>query len=551
MDAKMPVTTVVGLHLPGGEVKEYEIPLQAVIALSTASQLKSTSMLPATGSPYKATQGTPNLIASFPHFKATPAFDGVAYYLTRVDGSPYPTTVMKPGSHAFVRAVDESYIRVGKLAFPFGEAPGHLLLSGNNSLLFAGEITLGTRGRIKEWSNKSGTYRPKAKYAGQSGLPVDLFRAYHEGEHYAKPKLMEVDGKAPLQEEEYRAVKKRLEQELEQRRAPQSGLDAPPNPLSKEDILKFMCTNKAKQQMMLAHGFTQSFALTITRLRSRSRAPLSLEPRANRQQSPNKGSLQRIPRMSESYVVNLHLDVEVQPESESTTLAATSRALNVASIQSPISLPGSMEPASVLSPLSMGSVSPTSEAPGLSSDERILSAGSRDALRRPRSFSVIQLPLITSSMDTIRDAPGSRDALRRQRSFSVSQVTPSHVIRVLSDRPKPSLPQTVKSPHAVPSRPLRTLSEDSGVLARLLGSPDMASVPSDLRTGWDVSLSSRPDVHLSRPSQFQQFQIAEAKRRQAMALHHVILPPARVPRVNAMSDRMKYALSPTKRTPSA
>jgi hypothetical protein len=340
MDAKMPVTTVVGIYEPGCDVKEYEISLQSVIAQSTASQLESTSMLPATGSPYKATQGETNLIASFPHFKAMPAFDGVAYYLTEVDGSPYPTTVMKPGSHAFVRAVDECYIRVGKLAFRFGEAPGHLVLSGNNSLLFAGEITLGKCGRIKEWSNKSGTYRPSVKYAGQSGLPVDLFRAYREGEHYAKPKLMEVDGKAPLQEEEYRAVKKRLEQEIEKRRAPQSGLDTPPNTLSKEDILRFMCTNKAKQQMMLAHGFTQSFALTITRPQSRPRVPLSLEPRANRQQSPNKGSLQRIPRMY----------VEVQPTCESSILAATSRTFNVASIVLPIFLPGSIEPGCAVTP---------------------------------------------------------------------------------------------------------------------------------------------------------------------------------------------------------
>jgi hypothetical protein len=95
---------------------------------------------------------------------------------------------------------------------------------------------------------------------------------------------------------------------------------------------------------------------------------------------------------------------------------------------------------------------------------------------------------------------------------------------------------------------LRTLSEDSGVLqALLLYAPGKARVPSDLRTGWEVSLSSRPDIPLSRPSQFQQFQIAEAKRQQAMAVHHVILPVARVPKVNAMSDRMKYALSPTKR----
>lgn len=83
-----------------------------------------------------------------------------------------------PGSHAFVRLLHEECIRIGVMSFAFGDACGHAVLAGGNSVAMAGEVELGAGGKLIRWSNKSGTYHPFSADASCALLPMDLFWRY-------------------------------------------------------------------------------------------------------------------------------------------------------------------------------------------------------------------------------------------------------------------------------------------------------------------------------------------------------------------------------------
>ena len=84
-------------------------------------------------------------------------------------------TIIKPGSHAFVKMPGEDFIRVAKTRSLFGMAAGHGTLSDEHPVLFAGEIEIRGDGELIRWNNVSGTYRFPQQHAAQAELPLDRF----------------------------------------------------------------------------------------------------------------------------------------------------------------------------------------------------------------------------------------------------------------------------------------------------------------------------------------------------------------------------------------
>ena len=70
-----------------------------------------------------------------------------------------------PGRYDFV--VQGGELRIGS---------GHYALSGGRPVEFAGEIAFGPGGRVAEWTNASGHFRPAAAFAANAGLPMSAFR---------------------------------------------------------------------------------------------------------------------------------------------------------------------------------------------------------------------------------------------------------------------------------------------------------------------------------------------------------------------------------------
>ena len=88
---------------------------------------------------------------------------------------PGEATSIKAGCHSFVRVPGEDFIRISKIAFPFGTASGHGILSDEKPMLFAGEIEVDADGQLTRWNNISGTYKFPVGYAAQAKLPLDKF----------------------------------------------------------------------------------------------------------------------------------------------------------------------------------------------------------------------------------------------------------------------------------------------------------------------------------------------------------------------------------------
>jgi hypothetical protein len=327
MNELMSETFTVGIFTANAPFEEFQLSLETLVAKYTNFETGSLSrsLEPTTARPSRSSRRKP-VAFSLPHLKATPvslfAFpthppdstnpnhptnppypdssstnptiqvsDGRIFTLSLVEGTGAllpATEVIKPGSHAFVRVVGENYLRVGAQSFRFGAACGHLALSGNKPVLCAGEIKLGKHGRISLWNNKSGTYRPPARYAGQSGLPVDSFVAWHRGEQYAKVPLLITTG-ALMERDEYREAMETLQQRQLRRQLWRPECLETNAQVKEVDLEMFMRTHKARQQMMNDHGFTRSFPFTITHASQLSPASFIMRPRRNRKRASGPG----------------------------------------------------------------------------------------------------------------------------------------------------------------------------------------------------------------------------------------------------------------------
>jgi len=81
------------------------------------------------------------------------------------------------GSHAFVKVLDEPFLRITPFAGPFGGCHGHTQLACEQPVLYAGELEFGSDGELLRWCNLSGTYQPDDDKCYQTGLPLDSFWA--------------------------------------------------------------------------------------------------------------------------------------------------------------------------------------------------------------------------------------------------------------------------------------------------------------------------------------------------------------------------------------
>jgi len=101
--------------------------------------------------------------------------DGIHYRATLLIGSRLKREKeIKPGSHAFVRAAGEPFLRLSQAAMEFGEASGHPQLSHNEeNVLYAGEMEFNAEGEVVRWSNLSGTFQCRSSMAYQAELPQD------------------------------------------------------------------------------------------------------------------------------------------------------------------------------------------------------------------------------------------------------------------------------------------------------------------------------------------------------------------------------------------
>ena len=90
------------------------------------------------------------------------------------------TTLMKVGTHAFVKCYGEDFLRATLLATPWTKGCGHPSLANETPVLYAGEFEINDDQKLVKWSNLSGTYKCPVKTAIQSGLPLDVFYEWQD-----------------------------------------------------------------------------------------------------------------------------------------------------------------------------------------------------------------------------------------------------------------------------------------------------------------------------------------------------------------------------------
>jgi len=139
---------------------------------------------------YEAWSGQSTPARATKRNNATRASKG--FYLAVVADSHgcYTATLMRNGvrcrpaelnaeSYAFVKLREEPHLRVALMSAKFGEAAGHPHLAAEAAVAYAGEVQFEDEGKIKRWSNMSGTYKCAAAGAEQAGLPMENFYAVH------------------------------------------------------------------------------------------------------------------------------------------------------------------------------------------------------------------------------------------------------------------------------------------------------------------------------------------------------------------------------------
>lgn len=90
------------------------------------------------------------------------------------------TTLMKVGTHAFVKCYGEDFLRATLLATPWTKGCGHPALAKETPILYAGEFEINDDQKLVKWSNLSGTYKCPVETAIQSRLPLDVFYEWQD-----------------------------------------------------------------------------------------------------------------------------------------------------------------------------------------------------------------------------------------------------------------------------------------------------------------------------------------------------------------------------------